>query len=245
MSLDLSVERSSPVPLYFQLSQQLEAAIEHGALTPGSLLGNEIELAARLGLSRPTVRQAIQSLVDKGLLVRRRGVGTQVVHSKVRRPLELSSLFDDLEAAGQRPATKVLVNTVVAATAEIAAALGVAEDSEVHRIERLRLTHGEPMAYLCNYLPPGLVDLDTGQLEATGLYRLMRAAGITLHSARQSIGARAATTGEAERLGEDAGAPLLTMERTTFDDTGRAVEFGTHTYRPSRYSFEFQLLVRP
>nr|WP_167307163.1 MULTISPECIES: myo-inositol degradation transcriptional regulator [Streptomyces] len=243
--MDLSVDRSSPVPLYFQLSQQLEAAIEHGALTPGSLLGNEIELAARLGLSRPTVRQAIQSLVDKGLLVRRRGVGTQVVHSKVRRPLELSSLFDDLEAAGQRPATKVLVNTVVPAAAEIAAALGVAEDSEVHRIERLRLTHGEPMAYLCNYLPPGLVELDTGQLEATGLYRLMRAAGITLHSARQSIGARAATTSEAERLGEDAGAPLLTMERTTFDDTGRAVEFGTHTYRPSRYSFEFQLLVRP
>ncbi|MFC8085913.1 myo-inositol degradation transcriptional regulator [Streptomyces sp. NPDC057340] len=244
MTLDLSVDRSSPVPLYFQLSQQLEAAIEHGALTPGSLLGNEIELAARLGLSRPTVRQAIQSLVDKGLLVRRRGVGTQVVHSKVRRPLELSSLFDDLEAAGQRPATKVLVNTVVPAAAEIAAALGVAEDSEVHRIERLRLTHGEPMAYLCNYLPPGLVDLDTGQLEATGLYRLMRAAGITLHSARQTIGARAATDGEAERLGEDPGAPLLTMERTTFDDTGRAVEFGTHTYRPSRYSFEFQLLVR-
>ncbi|WP_186780251.1 myo-inositol degradation transcriptional regulator [Streptomyces salinarius] len=244
MALDLSVDRSSPVPLYFQLSQQLEASIEHGALTPGSLLGNEIELAARLGLSRPTVRQAIQSLVDKGLLVRRRGVGTQVVHSKVRRPLELSSLFDDLEAAGQRPATKVLVNTVVPATGAVAAALGVAEESDVHRVERLRLTHGEPMAYMCNYLPPGLLDLDTGQLEATGLYRLMRAAGITLHSARQTIGARAATDGEAERLGEDPGAPLLTMERTTFDDTGRAVEFGTHTYRPSRYSFEFQLLVR-
>ncbi|NEB07795.1 GntR family transcriptional regulator [Streptomyces coelicoflavus] len=244
VALDLSVDRSSPVPLYFQLAQQLEASIEHGALTPGSLLGNEIELAARLGLSRPTVRQAIQSLVDKGLLVRRRGVGTQVVHSKVRRPLELSSLFDDLEAAGQRPATKVLVNTVVPAAAEVAAALGVAEESDVHRVERLRLTHGEPMAYMCNYLPPGLLDLDTAQLEATGLYRLMRAAGITLHSARQTIGARAATDGEAERLGEDAGAPLLTMERTTFDDTGRAVEFGTHTYRPSRYSFEFQLLVR-
>ncbi|MFE2281600.1 GntR family transcriptional regulator [Streptomyces sp. NPDC059454] len=244
VQLELSVDRGSPVPLYFQLSQQLESAIEHGALTPGTLLGNEIELAARLGLSRPTVRQAIQSLVDKGLLVRRRGVGTQVVHSQVKRPLELSSLYDDLEAAGQRPGTKVLVNTVVAASAEVAAALGVAADSEVHRIERLRLTHGEPMAYLCNHLPPGLLDLDTGRLEATGLYRLMRAAGITLHSARQTIGARAATAGEAERLDEETGAPLLTMERVTFDDTGRAVEFGTHTYRPSRYSFEFQLLVR-
>ncbi|MFI2378744.1 GntR family transcriptional regulator [Streptomyces sp. NPDC018964] len=244
VQLELSVDRGSPVPLYFQLSRQLESAIERGALIPGTLLGNEIELAARLGLSRPTVRQAIQSLVDKGLLVRRRGVGTQVVHSQVKRPLELSSLYDDLEAAGQRPGTKVLVNTVVAASAEVAAALGVAEDSEVHRIERLRLTHGEPMAYLCNHLPPGLLDLDTDRLEATGLYRLMRAAGITLHSARQTIGARAATDDEAERLEEASGAPLLTMERVTFDDTGRAVEFGTHTYRPSRYSFEFQLLVR-
>jgi DNA-binding GntR family transcriptional regulator len=231
--------------LYFQLSQQLEAAIEHGALTPGSLLGNEIDLAARLGLSRPTVRQAIQSLVDKGLLVRRRGVGTQVVHSQVKRPLELSSLYDDLEAAGQRPATKVLVNAVVPASAEVAAALGVTEGSDVHHVERLRLAHGEPMAYLSNHLPTGLIDLDTDQLEATGLYRLMRAAGITLHSARQSIGARAATAPEADRLAEIEGAPLLTMQRTTFDDTGRAVEHGSHTYRASRYSFEFQLLVRP
>ncbi|MFG3104496.1 GntR family transcriptional regulator [Streptomyces sp. NPDC048182] len=244
MSLDLGVDRGSPVPLYFQLSQQLESAIERGVLTPGSLLGNEIELAARLGLSRPTVRQAIQSLVDKGLLVRRRGVGTQVVHSRVKRPLELSSLYDDLTAAGQRPATKVLVNTVVPAGPEIAAALGVAEGAEVHRVGRLRLAHGEPMAHLTNHLPPGLVDLDTGLLETTGLYRLLRGAGITLHSARQSIGARAAGDAEAGLLDEEPGAPLLTMERTTFDDTGRAVEFGSHTYRPSRYSFEFQLLVR-
>lgn len=61
-------------------------------------------------------------------MVRRRGVGTQVVHSKVRRPLELSSLYDDLEAAGRRPATSVLRNTTEPATAEVAAALGVAEE---------------------------------------------------------------------------------------------------------------------
>ncbi|MEV5598746.1 GntR family transcriptional regulator [Streptomyces sp. NPDC052496] len=243
--VQFSVDRSSPVPLYFQLSQQLEAAIETGGLAPGSLLGNEIELAGRLGLSRPTVRQAIQSLVDKGLLVRRRGIGTQVVHSQVKRPLELSSLYDDLEAAGQKPATRVLLNTTTEATAEVAAALGIAEGADVVRVERLRLTHGEPVAHLCNHLPAGLLDLRTERLEETGLYRLMRAAGITLHSARQAVGARAATAEEGERLGEPEGAPLLTMQRTTFDDTGRAVEFGSHVYRASRYAFEFQLLVRP
>ncbi len=245
MALHLGVDRNSPVPLYFQLSQQLEAAIERGTLTPGSLLGNEIDLAARLGLSRPTVRQAIQSLVDKGLLVRRRGVGTQVVHSQVKRPMELSSLYDDLETAGQRPTTRVTLNGLVPATAEVAAALGVAEGTEVHRVERLRLAHGEPMAYLRNHLPAGLLALETGRLEGTGLYRMLRAAGITLHSARQSVGARAATPEEAGFLAEPEGAPLLTMGRVTFDDTGRPVEHGSHSYRASRYSFEFQLLVRP
>lgn len=243
-NLNFTIDRSSPVPLYFQLSQQLEEAIEQGKLLPGTLLGNEIELAGRLGLSRPTVRQAIQALVDKGLLVRRRGVGTQVVHSQVRRPLELSSLYDDLEAAGQRPATRVLQVAVTPATAEVAAALGIAEGTDVRLIERLRLTHGEPIARMRNYLPLKPLDPTHEELESTGLYRLMRNAGTSLHSARQAIGARTATPEEAALLAEPEGAPLLTMQRTAFDDTGRAVEYGSHLYRASRYTFELQLLIR-
>lgn len=241
----LAVDRTSPVPLYFQLAQQLEAAVENGTLSPGTLLGNEIDLATRLGLSRPTVRQAIQTLVDKGLLVRRRGVGTQVVHSRVRRPMELSSLYDDLATAGQRPATRVLVNRLEPAAGPVAAALGVPEGTEVHYLERLRSAHGEPMAYLRNHLPTGIVTPDTERLETTGLYRVLRSAALTLHSARQSVGARAATVQEAALLDEPAGAPLLTMERVTYDDSGRAVEYGSHLYRAARYSFEFQLMARP
>jgi GntR family transcriptional regulator len=244
-SLDFALDRGSPVPLYYQLAQQLEAAIEHGHLAPGNLLGNEVDLSVRLGLSRPTVRQAIQSLVDKGLLVRRRGVGTQVVHSQVKRPLELSSLYDDLEAAGQGPTTQVLRLEREPAATDVAAALGIAEGAEVTVLERLRHTHGQPVAFLCNYLPAALIDLDTARLESTGLYRMMRSAGITLHSARQSIGARTAGADEAALLDEKEGAALLTMQRTAYDDTGRAVEYGTHVYRASRYAFDFQLLVRP
>ncbi|WP_260859512.1 GntR family transcriptional regulator [Streptomyces cupreus] len=243
-ALHFALDRNSPVPLYYQLAQQLEAAIEHGALAPGNLLGNEIDLSTRLGLSRPTVRQAIQSLVDKGLLVRRRGVGTQVVHSQVKRPLELSSLYDDLEAAGQGPTTQVVRNETVPAGADVAAALGLAEGAEVILLERLRCTHGQPVALLCNYLPAALLELDTARLEATGLYRMMRSAGVTLHSARQTIGARCATAEEAAQLDQKEGAALLTMQRTAYDDTGRAVEYGTHIYRASRYAFDFQLLVR-
>ncbi|MFF0084177.1 GntR family transcriptional regulator [Streptomyces canus] len=243
--LDFALDRGSPVPLYYQLARQLEEAIEHGKLAPGNLLGNEIDLSIRLGLSRPTVRQAIQTLVEKGLLVRRRGVGTQVVHSQVKRPLELSSLYDDLEAAGQGPATRVVRNETVLASADVAAALAVPEGSEVTALGRLRLTHGQPVALLCNYLPTGLLHLDSDRLEATGLYRMLRTAGITLHSARQTISARSATAEEAARLDEQAGAAVLTMQRTAYDDTGRPVEYGTHIYRASRYAFDFRLLVRP
>ncbi|MFE1941242.1 GntR family transcriptional regulator [Streptomyces massasporeus] len=243
-SLDFALDRGSPVPLYHQLAQQLEAAIERGVLAPGNLLGNEVDLSVRLGLSRPTVRQAIQSLVDKGLLVRRRGVGTQVVHSQVKRPLELSSLYDDLETAGQAPTTEVVRNEVVPASCEVAAALGVPEGHEVTVLDRLRRTHGRPVALLRNHLPVSLLDLNGARLEATGLYRMMRSAGITLHSARQTIGARAAAAEEASRLDEREGAALLTMQRTAYDDTGRPVEYGTHIYRASLYTFDFQLLVR-
>jgi GntR family transcriptional regulator len=243
-TLDLAVDRGSPVPLYYQLARQLQAAIEHGALAPGNLLGNEVDLSVRLGLSRPTVRQAIQSLVDKGLLVRRRGVGTQVVHTRVKRPLELSSLYDDLTAAGQDPSTRVVRHEPAAASGEVATALDVPEGAEVTVLERLRLTHGRPVALLRNYLPAGLLPLGDAQLESTGLYRLLRGAGIVLHSARQTVGARSAGPEEAARLDEKEGAALLTMRRTAYDDTGRPVEYGTHVYRASRYSFEFRLLAR-
>src|SRR5881392_2893401 len=102
------VDRSSPVPLYYQVAEQLEAAITSGQLSPGMRLQNELALAVQLGLSRPTVRQTMQYLVDKGLIVRRPGIGTRVVVSpRIRPTLELTSLWDDLTRTGQRPATKV------------------------------------------------------------------------------------------------------------------------------------------
>ena len=104
----IQVDRSSPVPLYFQVAQRLQELIESGQLAPGSRLENEVTLADQLGLSRPTMRQAIQYLVDKGMLVRKRGVGTQVVHARVRRTVELTSLYDDLDRTHQRPRTDVL-----------------------------------------------------------------------------------------------------------------------------------------
>jgi DNA-binding GntR family transcriptional regulator len=238
------VDRSSPVPLYYQVAQVLEQAISAGELAPGDRLDNEIALAESLGLSRPTMRRAIQYLVDRGLLVRKRGVGTQVVHRAVRRPIELSSLYDDLSAEGRSPRSEVLRLEEVPASDTVAHQLGIAEGTPVLAVERLRYADDEPLALLRNFLPAGLVELTDQRLTESGLYQTMRAAGIRLHLANQEIGARLATAAQTRLLHEPRGAALLTMRRTAYDETGRAVEYGDHIYRASVYSFEFVLVSR-
>jgi DNA-binding GntR family transcriptional regulator len=237
----ITVDRSSPVPLYYQVAQVLEQAVLAGELAPGQRLDNEIALAESLGLSRPTMRRAIQYLVDRGLLVRKRGVGTQVVHRAVRRPVELTSLYDDLATEGRSPRTDVLRLEEVRASDTVAHVLGVAEGAPVLALERLRFADDEPLALLRNYLPHGIVTLTEDGLRTAGLYQTMRSAGVRLHLASQVVGARVATSGEAKLLTESRGAPLLTMRRTAYDETGRVVEYGDHVYRASVYSFEFVL----
>ena len=243
--LTVDLDRSSPVPLYFQVSRQIEAAIEGGQLAPGDRLENEISLADRWGLSRPTMRRAIQELVDKGLLVRRRGIGTQVVHGRVKRPMDLTSLFDDLARSDQKPGTRVLDRELAAAPAGVAERLGVPAGTQVLHLERLRSARDEPLAVMRNWLPADLAPVLTVEaLETRGLYELMRGTGVHLRIATQRIGARGATAPESRLLALRKGAPLLTMERVTYDGSGSAVEFGSHVYNAETYSIEMTVVER-
>ena len=129
VELDVRIDRNSPVPLYHQLAEQLTTAIETGVLKPGDPFENELALAARLSLSRPTVRRAIGELVARGLLVRRRGVGTTVANRVVHRRDELTSLYDDLEGSRRSPRTEVLSLETGEADPGIAETLQVAPGS--------------------------------------------------------------------------------------------------------------------
>ena len=240
----ITVDRASPVPMYYQVAQQLEEAIESGELAAGSRLDGELALAQALGVSRPTLRRAIEYLVDRGYLVRRRAVGTQVVHPKVRRPVALSSLYDDLVTSHKNPRTEVLSIGREPASDAVAHALGLEDGDEVLALQRLRYADGQPLAVMRNWLPLGLVDLDAERLQRAGLYQLMRAAGVGLHLASQTIGARSATNAEAKLLQAHKGEPLLTMERTTYNESGQPVELADHIYRASLYSFEIVLVTR-
>jgi DNA-binding GntR family transcriptional regulator len=159
----------------------------------------------------------------------------------VRRQVGLTSLFDDLAKSSRSPHTKVLSFTVEPASDVLAVELGIGEGTDLYIFERLRYAEGEPLALMRNHVPASLLRLSAGELEGHGLYELLRAAGINLKIARQSIGARAATAAEARVLGEARRAPLLEMTRLAYDDQGRAVEHGNHIYRASRYSFDITL----
>ena len=233
----VQIDRSSPVPLYHQLAEQLIGAIDSGELQPGDAFENEVALGERLSLSRPTVRRAIQELVDQGLLLRRRGLGTTVAARKVHRRAELTSLWDDLARAGGHPHTKVLAHDLVK-DERVATALDLPADTEFLSVVRLRTSGDIPLAVLHNWLPPGLNDIARDELEDVGLYAVLRERGIRPVVAHQSIGARPPTAAERRHLAIRGSEPVLTMTRSAFDAVGNAVEYGDHCYRAANYTIE-------
>jgi GntR family transcriptional regulator len=237
--LDITLERNSPVPLYYQLAQSIEHAINTGALGPGDRLENELSLTSRLGLSRPTARQAIQELVKKGLLVRKRGVGTQVVRSRFRRNEALSSLNDDIANAGKIPTTRLLEFSIGTLNQDIRDAIDAAgiSDTEFIKIRRLRLADDVPLAILTNYLP-ARYEITEAEMQSKSLYACLRALGVNIKIAHQQISARLMTEDEAELLDEETPAACLAVDRLAYDDVGQFVEFGRHIYHAAHYSIQ-------
>ncbi|MDO5728341.1 MAG: GntR family transcriptional regulator [Actinomycetaceae bacterium] len=240
--LNVTIERHSSTPLYQQIAEPLEQAIIAGEVAPGELVEDEISMAKRLQVSRPTARRALQELVNRGLLTRRRGVGTRVTPSQIHRPLELSSLNDDLIKAGFTPTTRVLSYEIIEAGPLEAKLLNLSEGDGVLLTTRLRSIDGQPLAILTNHLPLELAP-EWAELQRDGLYDCFANRGIKIASATQVIGARSATSREAELLDEDSRAPLLTMERTAYTEDGKIVEVGNHVYRPTLYSFRFTVFA--
>lgn len=236
------LDPSSPVPLYHQAAQTLEQAIEEGRLLRGSKLESEIDLAERLGISRPTMRAAIKQLVDKGLLIRRRGFGTMVAPKPVRRAIALTSLYDDLVQSGREPETRVLSLEEALCPPEVAKQLDLGPEAPVLRFDRLRVADSEPIALMHNVVPVGLLKIEKEGLEQTGLYDLFRTNGISPHVATQRVGAGKAETREAELLEIEPGDPVLKMTRIAYDTSGRPIEYGAHSYPAESYWLEMMLV---
>lgn len=240
--VDIRLERESSVPLYQQIAEPLTKLIMSGTIEPGRLIEDEVSLAQRLDVSRPTARRALQELVSSGLLVRRRGVGTRVTPTHVHRQIGLTSLNADLEAAGYVTRTEVLYYQVQLADEEQAARLACDIGDEVVIIERLRWINDRPLGIMHNTIPAPVAPSLT-ELTQKGLYACLSERGVKLATGAQTIGARVANEREANLLAIAPGAPLLSIERTAYGASGDIVEFGKHVYDATQYNITIPLVA--
>lgn len=230
-TLPVVVDRTSPVPLYHQLAEQWAQAIRSGTLKPGDPFENELALVARLRLSRPTIRKAMDELVHQGLLVRRRGIGTHVASQVVHRRDPLTPLFDALVSKGRRPRTDVLRLQASRPDREVAVAMGLAADIPLTYLERLRYSDDRPLVLLRSWLPPRFSDVTPADFSDAGLYDVLGRRGAVQAVARQQVGARLATARERALLDLTDRDAVLDVTWLSHDADGAALEYGRHTYR--------------
>lgn len=237
----IHLDRTSKTPLHAQITTQLRSAIESGALPPGSLVENEIDLSGALGVSRPTLQKAIAELVRDGFLTRKPGRGTVVLPRSVHRQMSVGSLYDDLAASGRHPRTQVLLFEEDSVPDRLRTRLPSDPGPLVH-IQRLRVADGEPLSILHNWIPAARVKFDADQLAEHGLYELLRRDDIHPHLVEQSISARRASKDESAMLEMKTGDPLVTVHRVAFAEDASFIEYGEHAYRAERYQFDMVIV---
>lgn len=237
---------SRALPAYLQIEDDLGRRIERGDLAAGSRLPTERSLATSLGVSRMTVRAALERLARRGMIVRRQGSGTVVAAPKLRQDAShLRGFFEASVGQGMLPVSRVIERSQTVATAHLAEVLRLGPSAHVYKVVRVRSVAGVPIVLETSFLPaaivPGLLDED---LERASIYRLME----RLHGARpvratQAFEPIAADAAEAAILDLPVGSPLMLVERTAWDVHGRAVEYARDLYRGDRARFVAELTL--
>jgi GntR family transcriptional regulator len=207
------------------------------ALRVGDPIPAERQLAVDLGVSRLTLRAALDELVRDGYLDRRHGSGTYVTEPKIAQPLTLTSFSEDMRRRGMTPGSRTLELTTTVAGARLAHRLGVSPEARLVRVKRLRLADSMPMAMEVLHVPEELVPgLTRADFEDHSFYELLRDRyGITIGNGTQSIEPTVTSEEESEVLGVPLHTPAFLFERTTLSESGRIVEFVRSIYRGDRY----------
>ncbi|MDQ2065272.1 GntR family transcriptional regulator [Xinfangfangia sp. CPCC 101601] len=233
-------------PLYLQLQRRIAEAIASGRLSPGSSLPAERDMAAMTGLSRVTIRNAIQALVASGQLVQRRGSGTFVAQKVERLEQALSlltSFTEDMSRRGKSVDSQWISRMIGAPAPEEVMALGLGADEHVVRLERVRRSDGLPLAIERASLPTTVLP-DPGLVEGS-LYLTLDTLGMRPVRAVQRISAANLGPRDAELLGVSPGVAGLRIERIGYLATGRVVEFTRSLYRGDAYDFAVELKLAP
>lgn len=223
-------------PAHVRIRTDLLQEIESGAFGVDQRLPSEVELAERYGVTRMTVRQALMALVNDGMLVRRRGVGTFVAMgaAKRRNMSRLTGFMEEMRSDGREVQTRMLVQQIEPPTDGLGTSLQLASGAHVVHVARLRMVDGEPVIVQHSWVPYDRApELWNEPLVDDSLYATLRERyGIQLRRADQRIGAVAANSELASLLELRTGAPLLRIERVAFDAGNVPVEFARSWTRP-------------
>lgn len=231
------------MPLYAQVKQALEHQVAGGSWRSGDRIPSEPELCRLFGVSRPVVRQALQEMALEGLLVRRKGLGTFIAEPKITTRSLVHSLvgfFQEMEAKGRPPETRVLEHAMLPAGAHVGGQLRADPATPVVKITRLRFVEGEPVVLVTSYLPYDLCpDLMQADLRNQSLYAFLKERyGLTLAGGRRTIEAVLASDQDAELLRVSPGSPLLRLDSVSHLADGRPMEYFHGLFRSA---FEVEL----
>lgn len=228
--------------LYIQIKEDLLGKIRAGAYSEGEVIPSEMELAAMYNVSRPTVRQAVQILVNDGYLEKRRRRGTVVCRPKVRQSFSLGirSYEDEANTAGSDVKTVVLSFGRARANEEVASRLRVSVHDEVFRLVRIRYVDGAPNVFSETYISctryPEIEQVDFARCR---LYDVLADTGKPVIDAEYTLEGARADTSIAAVLGLETGDPLLVLHTLGWNERGEAAEYSISTYCGERTVFSF------
>ena len=231
----VDLKKDVPIPLYFQLKRRIERKIKKGELTAGDLLPSERVLARKYDVSRPTIRQALNELVNEGLLFKEKGKGTFVSKPKIDYGFiqKLTTFYEDMENKGYQLKTSIRKKELKKPTRRVAKKLDIECDHKIIFLDRLRYINNEPIVRVFNFLPykncPELLDID---LKNKSLYKIMdKKFGIRYFRAEISLFPTVAEKYDADLLGVKEGAPIHLMENITYDQNDEPMDYFESRFR--------------
>lgn len=229
--------KEGPQPKHRQLRELLIAMV-----VPGQAIPSERDLTATYGVSRATVRKAIDGLVADGLLQRTHGLGTFAVRPRLETRLHLASFSQDMRRRGLQPSTRLLSVRQALPPAEVAEWLGLGPNQKAWRIIRIRLADNMPIAHEDGWYPAHLLpDLDRHDLAGGSLYEILGSGyGLWVEHAEQTLWGEAADAGMAAALGAPLATPLLVFRRRSIAGS-QPIEYVVSRYRGDRYMVHMEL----
>lgn len=223
----------------------LRDRIVSGAMAPGARLSSEPSLAAEHGVSRVTVRRALDLLANEGLVRRRAGSGTFVEDVPASRPIvaDFSNVLTHLIEMGRTTSVKLISFAYVIPPAAIADPLGLAPGERVQRSVRIRLIDGKPFSYLTTHVPERIgLTYSERDLATIPLLELMERSGVVAERATQSISASLVGPEAAEALQLALGSPVISLTRVVHEPSGEGIEHLHALYRPDRYTLQMDFV---